>query len=157
MKTALVGTALVVLLSGCSIKPIVDLKMVKDPVKYQDDLIQCHVLSQMGVSEENRLGQNMARTTGLSLALGTNPLPGYGGDLFADMMLTPVIRAQMTAKCLHGRGYLVVNRRAMGLLPWQRCMAEDGEWYLFTSDECEERYRQEDRKWSDYWGLNLPE
>lgn len=147
---------IVLLLAGCAPKALVDLKTHPDPVRYQDDLIQCHTLAEMAWNGDTRLAKELGQSMVTSAVLGTNVAVGGFGAVIGYIVEAHRFKSVATAKCLHGRGHYIINREDVRLTPKARCVDEEQQWPFTVTEECLERHASEDVKWAERFGHPVP-
>ena len=106
--------SLLIFLSACASKPIVDTYRV-DPEKYAQDLAECE-----HVAEQLKAGETIAKSATLGAGVGA-VIGAIDGDVgegaavggvsggTAGILKTDKERARVTRNCLRHRGYHVLN------------------------------------------------
>lgn len=106
--------ALVVILSGCASKPIVDTYNI-DMAQYQEDLAECEDIAQQVASGEitaksTAFGAGVGAAYGaIGGGVGTGAATGAVTGAAGGLLKSDNEKARVTKNCLRYRGYAVLN------------------------------------------------
>jgi len=154
----LLPLTLTLTLSACAVAPLVDLKTIRDPQEYQRDLIECHALADMGVSQTGEMTQSSATSVVGGLILGMNPMTLPSG-IMQGIALSEYKKSRLRAICLVHRGYNLLNRDKLMITPQARCMEDDYGGYMLgplIPQSCRDKYIAEDRAIAEKFGYPDP-